>query len=341
MLSTHKRSKLTRWLRLRKQPRPRCTPDNCSPYAQTLSEQKPLSGPHVPRRPNWLLFPSIRRGKSNSQSADWNSLPKAFDAESKVTSTHTQNLGGPPVPRRKSLGDIFHRTKWSHESSGSIDKKIDANLNQRKTLDMCPLNSEPSQIVIDTLQMFQEPDTFKPTPEYDPPKLDVLSDFHQGNLNRSSTFRNSLDNAAADIKKKYDSTHSSLYEDPGASRLSSRHKSLPTHDPKSLVNVENSISLFGPTSQLSVSPITEKGSSNTASACQSCGAPTFCRSPDERGIPLHQLDRILGDSIGLRTPPLTSKVPAAAALLDPEHDGNSTRAMLTGSSLAPVQLHGG
>jgi hypothetical protein len=261
--------------------------------------------------------------------------------------------------RRRSLGDIFHtvRTKWNPESRAGTDTKIDTQLNQELNMDLFALSKEPTQDTIidkpDALQEPRKPVTLRPSIlTLKPPQLDLVlsSDIQQGKLNRSSTFRNYFEKAVADIDKKYDSAHSSLYEPRGVHRVSSRRKSLPAGglvpcwpslDPKSRIGVKKPTLLVDPTPQPFANPITKKIGFNAVSACQSCGTPVDCCNPDKRGIPSHQIGKILGDSIDLRNPPLTSNVPESPMLVDPEHDMNLVGAMPTGGSLAPVQLHDG
>lgn len=250
-------------------------------------------------------------------------------------------------PRRKSLGDLFQtvRAKWHHETISDVDKEPDVGSLSLFEEPSVPLVAESvSEGEAELLESFKS--ILKP----DPPQLNVLSGYHESGLQRSSTFRTCIEKAVADINAKYGSTHSLSCKHRDTLRSSPRHKSLPTHghahppgwfrpDLKSIIGDETLIPSYDdiltePLEQLTI----EKSASNIGSACQSCGTSTCCRSPDKRGIPSHQIDKILGESIDIRDPPQVCSKPDSSIPPELEHHIAHGHDLLKDTSVVPLQF---
>ncbi|KPM46177.1 hypothetical protein AK830_g335 [Neonectria ditissima] len=129
------------------------------------------------------------------------------------------NQERPPVlvHRRKSLGDAFQsvRHKWARDKATNSGPKTHPpkSISLETELSTDESECDPSFFVVDTAATT-------------PPQLDVLSELHQGNLERSSTFRTALEKAAADIDIKYGTTQSSPTH-KSRPRISSYHTTMP------------------------------------------------------------------------------------------------------------------
>ncbi|KAI9167357.1 hypothetical protein HJFPF1_03484 [Paramyrothecium foliicola] len=127
------------------------------------------------------------------------------------------------------------------------------------------------------------------------PRIGMISDFpNTADLQRSSTFRACLEKAADDINSKYGMTASP--KEPHEERASSYKTSATTITFKSIP----------PRSYFRSVPVRSYAAMNTPAppVCSPSGPQDRCQQKTGNRIPSHQLDRILEQSLRLRTPSL-------------------------------------
>ncbi|KAH7131405.1 hypothetical protein B0J13DRAFT_529403 [Dactylonectria estremocensis] len=243
-------------------------------------------------RSSW--FPSARKRRAASLSARLHeqvnnchlveSASQSFPRGSQETPHH------PVVARRrKSLGDVFHSVKavkWSLDEDPVSDSS-------NSPVESGSYKKEAPEAMDDT-----ESHSSITTSESGPPRIEVPSELNQGNIQRSSTFRSFLEKAATDINIKYGLARS-LSTSRNGGRLSSwskTHSADTEIEPKSVMSRPRFV-----VDTSSIAPAALFTDSTVAS-CKSCGSRVCCRSKDKRGIPVHQVEKILEQSIHLRNP---------------------------------------
>ncbi|CAM1502843.1 Fc.00g076190.m01.CDS01 [Cosmosporella sp. VM-42] len=193
----------------------------------------------------------------------------------------------PIVPRRrKSLGDIFQRAVKSRLSRDKSCSSSEGN-------PVCTQQDPSPRLTKDGA--YEESN---PTQLCDPPRLEVLSELpHGNNLQRSSTFRTNLEQAAADINNKYGSAKS-LPESRGIRRRPSWRKTLSANS-RVVIPIPPR-SYFRPRED---APISRKTPSVGGSPPGGDAVNASSRHHKTvNRIPAHQVEKILEQSISLRDP---------------------------------------
>ncbi|KAI5460010.1 hypothetical protein BGZ63DRAFT_446930 [Mariannaea sp. PMI_226] len=203
--------------------------------------------------------------------------------------------------RRKSLGDAFQLIKAKWDNDRNSDSSQETNADRL-------LQSEDETSQVDSSSDIHLT-SYIPVSKPDPPRLEIPSGFQHEGLERSSTFRALIEKAVDDINMKYGSNqffpfkHCSL----GSLHLKGRTAQLPSgrfcSNLKTAPGIQDSKPLTNDLNK-------KTGSLSTVSLCQSCGSSACCLQSIGRGIPIHQIDKILEQSIQLRDPrqPFTSSL---------------------------------
>lgn len=180
------------------------------------------------------------------------------------------------VHRRKSLADILHAIRPRQPQDDATHQA------QRSALDnSTPTASKDDGARAAPLTTFTE----ELTDQY--PRLDILSELPSTNLQRSSTFRVCVEKAVNDINSKYGmgpSTAESKNDQKYLSKSSVNVEFKPI-PPRSYFRPEAPLNLFADTSKVN--------------------KPLYCACNSGSKTPAHWVDKILEQSLRLRSPSAT------------------------------------